>query len=163
MFHYILPIIPLTLAGALFFKRKSLAYGFPVVLVLIKGLLTSFYPLTFFITLGYLFAVFIARNLKKLLGAGAWASTIYAGIAVILFQLISNFGVWIYGGCDPAHPSMYAHTISDLAKCYRSALPYIGAHLLRDIPMTFFLVLGVSLLSKTRVSLFAHTQEGKVK
>lgn len=152
MFHQFLPIIPLTLAGAFFFRRKSLAYGFPILLILLKVLLTQPSPIFFFTGGSLLFGVYLLRNLKESWGNSLWALAGYAFIAVLAFEVFSNFGVWIIGGCVPNYPPRYAHTFSGLVQCYHAALPYSAVHFLRDVPLTVLLIGVLSFLRKLDVS-----------
>ena len=152
MIHQLLPVIPLSLVGALFFKRKSLAYGFPLFLTLVKMLLTTQpSPILFFTALSLLTGVFIARRLKEIWGGSLWALAGYAVLSVLVYEILSGFGVWMIGGCVSNNPPLYPHTAAGLLHCYRATLPYAAYQFLRDIPLTLVLVEGLTWLGKLRL------------
>ncbi len=153
MFHQFFPLIPLTLAGALFLKRKSLAYGFPVLLLLVKVLLTQFSVITFFTGAGLIFSVFLVRQIKNNWGISVWAVAGYASISVLIYELMSNLGVWIIGGCVPHNPPTYAHTFAGLFQCYGASIPYALRHFFRDVPISVFLIVTISFLSRFDLNL----------
>jgi len=149
MLHYLLPLIPLTLVGATFFKKRILAYGFPVFLALVKGMLARPSPLFFFTVASLLLSVFLMRRIQSAERPSFLQVTAYAAGAVFAYELISGFGVWVIGGCVPHHPPLYPHTAAGLLQCYFKAWPYAAYHFLRDIPLTVLLVQGIAFLKKT--------------
>ena len=135
MFHAFMPLIPLTLAGALFFKRKSLAYGLPILLVLTRALLTQPSLIEFFTVASLLITVFAVRAMK-VAQPSILKITGIAFLAILVYEIISNFGVWALGGCLPGQAPLYAYSFSGLWECYQAALPYVAVHFVRDIPLS---------------------------
>jgi len=148
MLHYLLPLIPLTLVGAVFSKKRILAYGFPVLLTLVKVMLTRPSPIFFFTVASLLFTVFLIRRIGSLERPSLLQVTAYGAGAVLVYELISGFGVWVIGGCVPHTPPLYPHTAAGLLQCYFKAWPYAAYHFLRDIPMAVLFVQGVKTLEK---------------
>lgn len=139
MHYFLLPLVPLTIVGAIFFKSRLTAYGFPVVLTLIKMYTTQVTPTYLFMGLGLLAVVFTARkinqgrlSLMKVTGTAA--------LGVLFYALGSNFGVWFFGSCIPETERLYAFNFSGLLACYKVSLPYAGIHLLKAVPLTLVLV-----------------------
>ena len=144
MHNLLLPLIPLTLAGAIFFKHRAAAYGLPVLLIAIKAfIVTSLSPIYLFLGAGLLVSVFAVRSLGLRKTSSLLELTGYAAGTVLIYQLFSGFGVWFLGGCVPQDPPLYAHTAAGLAQCYAASLPGLVNTLLRDVPVTVLLVLAM--------------------
>lgn len=169
MFHFFMPLVPLTLAGALFFKRKTLAYGLPILLVLTRALLTQPSLIEFFTVSSLLITVFAVRVCRpgqaaegrqdmpsRAVGAGAGQNLSVlkisgmAFLAILVYEVFSNFGVWALGGCLPEQAPLYAYSFSGLWECYQAALPYMAVHFIRDIPLCLGAVKLFELVAKTR-------------
>lgn len=139
MHYFLLPVLPLTIAGAIFFKKRFAAYAFPVLLILIKMLSTQATPTYLFMVLGLFAVVFMARKLNHP-SALSWLRLTGTAVAgVFLYALASNFGVWFFGGCVPGD-RIYAFNVSGLLACYKAGLPYAGVHFLKAVPSTLLLV-----------------------
>ena len=139
MHYFLLPLVPLTIVGAIFFKNRLAAYGFPVVLTLIKMFMTQVTPMYLFMALGLLAVVFAARKINQgKLSLMKVAGT--AALGVFFYALASNFGVWFLGSCVPEAERLYAFNFSGLLACYKASLPYAGIHLLKAVPLTLVLV-----------------------
>lgn len=147
MFHTFFPLIPFTIAGALFFRKKLFAYGLPVVLTLIKMLTTQTSPVYLFIGAALLVSVFIVRKLQEKFGKSIFALAGYAAISVVFYELIANFGVWTLGSCTGGE-SMYAANFQGFVQCITASIPYSTYHFLRDIPVTIVLVKVIELIAK---------------
>ncbi len=150
MFHFFVPAIPLTIAAALFFKRNSLAYSFPILLILIDVFLIQPSLVYFFTGAGLILTVFLTRRLKGFWGLSFWALAAYTSMAIFIHELVSNFGVWILAGCTAESSPLYPYTLAGLLQCYRAALPYSAIQFLRDIPLAILLIKGLSLLAKLK-------------
>ena len=148
MFHLLIPLVPLAIAGALFLKRKSLAYGCPIILTLLKMLLTQISFIFLFTGLSLFLTVFLTRRLKEFLGESLIAVAAYAFIGVAIFELVSNFGVWLVGGCLSSEGSLYSLSFASLLECYREAFFYSASHFLRDVPLTVLVVKAGSFVGK---------------
>jgi hypothetical protein len=152
MFHAYLPLVPLTVAGAFAFRKRTLAYGLPVLLVLVKTLFTAPYVISLFTLASLLAAVFLARTVRAREGDSWKAILASALLGVFAYDLVVNFGVWILGGCVFSRPPMYSHTITGLAQCYVKNLPYAATHLLKEVPLAVLLAKGAHLLSRWNAS-----------
>lgn len=150
MHYFLLPMLPLTLAGALFFKKRIAAYGFPVVLTLVKMLLTAATPTYFYSGLGLIAVVFLIRRVNRQDEISLVKVAGYTISGVILFELFSNFGVWVVGGCVPGERH-YALNFSGLFACYKAALPYAGTHLVKAIPASLVLVQAFQWLKNQKI------------
>lgn len=149
MFHTFIPLIPLSVAGAIFLKRRVFAYGLPVLLLLLKVALTQPSLIYVFMGAALLLAVFLVRKFRLQGGASLWTLAGVSFLAVLLFEGISNMGVWILGGnCTGEGALLYAYDVEGLVQCYRAALPYAASHLLRDMPLTVIAVSGIAFVRK---------------
>ncbi len=140
MIHFFIPLIPLTLAGALYFKRKTLAYSFPVLLMLVRGLLTQLYLIDIFMACALLLSVYGVRTLKSEQKLSIWQIAGFAFLAILAYEFLSSFGVWVLGGCSGEETPLYPYSLAGLWQCYRTALPYAAVHFLRDIPLSVAVV-----------------------
>ena len=100
------------------------AFALPLVLMAVTDPLLGGYSFaTPFIYLSFLINVWIGRRLQ------ATESPLRIGAACLLcsaqFFLITNFGAWL--------GNMYPHTLSGLALCYASAIPFFGRTLAGDL------------------------------
>ena len=149
MHYFLLPMVPLTIAGAIFFKKRIPAYGFAVVLVLIKMLMTRVSPIYFFMGLGLWAIVFIARKMNQLQEISLTRTVVIATAGVLIYALSSNLGVWLVG-CTGER--QYAFNFAGLFACYKTSLPYAGIHFLKAVPLTIVLVQGLQWLKRRNVS-----------
>ncbi len=140
MIHFFIPLIPLTLAGALYFKRNHLAYGFPILLVLVRGLFTQLSWVEIFTISSLLLSVYGVRALKPAQSLPVWNIAGLAFFTILGYELFSNFGVWALGGCTGEETPLYPYSLAGLWQCYRAALPYAAVHFLRDIPLSVAVV-----------------------
>ncbi|MFT6866422.1 MAG: hypothetical protein ACJA08_001253 [Cyclobacteriaceae bacterium] len=116
-----------------FYFRGKLAYIIPLAAVLISDYIIGFYDLG---TMSFVYAAWMLPVLigkwklsfnglnkifDKILSVGAKAI-----IASVSFYLISNLGVWLFGG-------MYTMTFSGLIECYTLAIPFFRYTLVGDL------------------------------
>ncbi len=154
MHYFLLPILPLTIVGAIFFKKRLAAYGFPIFLVLIKMLMTEVSAVYFFMGIGLFATVFMTQKLMKETSAISLPRVAIAAAAgVAIYALASNFGVWVLGGCVADHERLYALNFSGLLACYKAALPYAGIHFLKAVPLTLILVQAIQWFKQLNVVL----------
>ncbi len=147
MHYFLLPLIPLTITGALFFKKDFMAYGLAIALTAIKMWTTWISPVYFFIAISLILLVCLIRRLHKTSKVSLVRAIVYTMIGVALFELITNFGVWLIGGrCLSMESRLYTFTFSGLTQTYQAALPYALRHLAKAIPMTLFFVWGMERL-----------------
>lgn len=135
MFHFYIPFVPLAVAGALLFKKRTFAYGLPILLTLIKVAMTELSAVFFFTCAGLLISVFLIRKIKATFGNSIWAVAGYASVSIILYEGVANLGVWILGECVA-----YDKSLSGLAQCVKASLPFSAYHFLRDVPVSLFVV-----------------------
>jgi len=142
MFLTFFPLIPLTLAGAVLFRRKILAYGFPLLMVVAKALFTDISVIHLFTLMPLLLAVYGIRRTNP---DGQTSMIRLAGYgfgAILTYEIVATSGVWLMGNCLAGYSSLYAHTLSDLLRCFRDSLPFTAIHLLRDIPLGVLMIKG---------------------
>lgn len=139
MHYFLLPLIPLTIAGAIFFKSRIAAYGFPIVLTLIKIATTKVSLVYLFTALGLWAVVYLTRKLNSREKIFIPYVAMTAALGVLVYSLISNFGVWLISGCVPGD-KLYAFNVSGLLACYKAAIPHAGVHFLKAVPLTLVLV-----------------------
>ena len=136
------PILPLCLFGAAFYRAGYVAYITPLLLYLVSDLgiwlITgkvewAFYasqPVTY---LAVVLTVSCGFYLRK---QRSWHRLVLTGFgAAAVFFIVSNFGVWIFGG-----GYAYPMTLAGLLDCYVQAIPFFRNSLLSMaifLPMLF--------------------------
>lgn len=152
MHYFLLPLVPLTIAGGIFLKKRFLAYGFPVVLTLIKILMTKVSAVYFFTALALWTVVFLTRKLNQGPKLSLPRVGLTAALGVVVYSIVSNFGVWIISGCVPGD-RLYAFNLSGLLACYKGGLRYAGLHFLKAVPLTLVLVQVLDWMKRWNVAL----------
>lgn len=152
MHYFLLPMIPLTIAGALFFRSRLAAYLFPLALTLLKMLNTKVSPLYVFTGLALLGVAALTRRIGKGETISIKSSALYAVLGVLVYEGMSNFGVWMIGGCVPGVDRLYALNPSGLLACYHAALPYAGLHFLKAVSGTVVIVQLLEWLGRWNVA-----------
>ena len=145
------PILPLCLFGAAFFASRAHSFLVPVLIYLAGDLgiwlitgrldwaLYAGQPMLYLSVLLVVAVGFLLRakqSWKRLAATGLASAT--------LFFLVSNLGVWAFGGGDP-----YALSVAGLIECYIQAIPFFRNTV---ISMAVFLPLLFSRLSLRKVS-----------
>ena len=142
------PIGAVALFGGIYLTRRY-AVVLPLIAMVISDFFIGFY------TWQIMASVYISFALTGLIGL--WVSknkklsTVVGGTVLgsILFFLITNFSVWVFG-------TMYAHDFSGLAQSYIMAIPFFRNSLLGDLFYVGLLVgtyeaIGYFLLKKEAV------------
>ena len=120
------PIISVAILSSFFFKNINLSILVILISMFISDLLIGFHDYVFFtyIPLVVIAIVFKEKILeyKNIL--------IYSVIGVIIFYLISNFGVWFLS-------KNYEENIQGLISCYIAGLPFLKNSLFSTIFYTY--------------------------
>lgn len=108
------PILAIALFGGAIFKNKKIALAIPLVAVfmtdLVLGLHESMIPV--YLCLGLF--MFMGMNLNK---NNSKSIAINSIGAAIIFFIVTNFSVWVFGG-------MYTLDLSGFTLCYWNAIPF---------------------------------------
>ncbi|MBE7440414.1 MAG: hypothetical protein HS115_18335 [Spirochaetales bacterium] len=138
-------ITPVAAAGILAFTlldRSWLALMVPAVALLVSNLFLPFEHVgtMALINLGFFLPAFLGIPLKKVLAGGPYLqSGLKAGVtSAIIFYLLSNLGVFLWGG-------LYPFSLEGLLSCYTMALPF----LLRSAAGDVFFVLTFLFLARS--------------
>jgi hypothetical protein len=137
------PLLAISIVSGLFFKQNYWSYLLPLFIVLICDSIEGFYPGFEFVYLGLAFCVLAGAIKVK-----SSFEVIFKFFASTLgFYIISNLGVWIYGG-------LYPITIEGLVNCFYLALPFYKATLLSTfVFLVLFSVLELTLLRRSSWSI----------
>jgi len=139
------PVAALALFGGAHFQDKRLAFGAPLLAMLLSDLVLGFHSLlplvyvTFAATV--LMGMFLSQRRSLLAAAGAAAG------ASTLFFLVTNFGVWAGG-------TLYPMSISGLITCFVAAVPFYGYSIAGDLAYTLALF-GAFAMAERKMLLFA--------
>ncbi len=141
------PIGAMALFGGTYLKDKRLAFGIPLLSLLVSDLLlqiiqpgSAFYE-------GWLWvyaSIAIITPLGFYLRKKVQRQTIMVAslVSSLLFFFLTNFGVWLGG-------SLYPNTMEGLVNCYIMAIPFFGGTVMGDLFYNFILF-GVYALVKWR-------------
>ena len=120
------PIISVAILSSFFFRNINLAIIVLLISMLISDFLIGFHKYIFFT---YIPLVIITLTFKdKILKYKNML--FYSFIGVIIFYLISNFGVWILD-------KNYEKNIYGLINCYIAALPFLKNSIISTIFYTY--------------------------
>ena len=134
------PLLPLSLFGAAYFASRYLAFLVPLGIYLAGdiGIWIITGRLDWALYAGqpmlYLSVLLVAASGLLLRSQRSWSRIASVGLgSAILFFVVSNFGVWAFGGGQ-----RYALTFAGLMDCYIQAIPFFRNTL---ISMVVFLPL----------------------
>ncbi len=134
------PIASLALFSGVFFTDKRLAFGVPLLVLLISDAVLGFYPILFFVYLGFTCTVLIGFWLRDHLKLAPTVLTVLT--SSILFFVLTNLGVWMTS-------SFYPHTIAGLIECYVAAIPFFQNSVLGNLFYSFIFMGAFQLTQKT--------------
>ena len=137
-------ITAVALFGGAYLSRKWLAFLVPLVALFLSDLVLGLYSQMWVVYGSFALVVCIGLMLRKRrtafrIGSAALASS-------ILFFLITNFGVWVFG-------SLYPKNATGLLACYVAAIPFFQNTLIGDALYTTVLFGGFALAEKQWPSL----------
>lgn len=142
------PIGAMALFGGAYFGRRALAFVAPLGALLLSDAIIGFHagmPFVYgSVVLIALIGWAVARRITLVSVAAA------AVVSSVLFFAVTNFGVWLTSG-------MYAPTLSGLAACYVSAIPFFQNTLAGDLVFSALLFGGFALLER-RVPMLRATE-----
>lgn len=128
----------IALFGGLYLPKKWAVIG-PLTVMFISDLFIGFYTwqVNLSVYLGFILMGIIGLWVRK----NKKFSTVLGGtiLGSIIFFLITNFAVWIFG-------TMYVHNFSGLMQSYYMALPFFRNSLLADLFYVGILVGGYELI-----------------
>jgi hypothetical protein len=130
-------ITAVALFSGAYFADKRLAFALPITALFLSDAMLGFYSHMEVVYLSFALIVclgFTLNQRRSVLRIG-----IAAVLASIVFFLVTNFGVWAFGG-------LYPHTVRGLAECYILALPFFTHTLIGDLFYTALLFGGFALL-----------------
>jgi hypothetical protein len=133
------PIAAIALFGGAVLSDKRWAVGVPLLIMFLSDWVIGFHRLAPLIYLSFVVMVFMGTFLgerKRILPVGFVAVG-----ASIFFFVVSNFGVWAFGG-------LYPHTLDGLVACYVAALPFFQNTVLGTLFYSVLLFGGLRLLEK---------------
>jgi len=125
------PIAAIALFAGTYFKRKKLAFLFPITILLISDIFIGFYD--FALMLGVYIAFVIITMIGFWLKKNVKTSTVIAGslASSVLFFIITNFAVWAQG-------LWYPISTGGLIQCYAMAIPFFRYEVLGTLAFSAF-------------------------
>lgn len=118
------PIAAMALFGGAHFADKRLAFGVPLLALLLSDALLGFHAGMPAVYGGFALIVALGLGLRANRTATTVAGTALAG--ALLFFLITNFAVWAAG-------VLYPRTWAGLGECYLAAIPFFRNSLAGDL------------------------------
>lgn len=132
-------ITAVALFGGAYLSRKWLAFAVPLVALFLSDLFLGFYSHMEIVYGSFALVVCFGLLLRKGRAPFRIAGAALAGS--ILFFLITNFGVWVFG-------SLYPKNAAGLLACYVAAIPFFQNALIGDALYTTVLFGGFALAEK---------------
>ncbi len=150
------PITAMALFGASTLAERRLGILTPLLALFVSdmcievanrmGWMTSWgiYSGMWVLYVAYSLIILIGLLLRKHRTAPAIAGATFAGSVV--FFIVSNFGVWAFGGLD-MNGNPYPHTLEGFMACYTAAIPFFKNTLLGDAVYSTTLFGGFAIAS----------------
>jgi len=142
------PITALALFGGAHFSSKRLAFMVPLAALLLSDAVLGFYDQMWVVYGSFCMIACIGFQLRTKRTVFAIAAATLC--SSILFFVVTNFGVWLFG-------SVYPRTAQGLATCYVAALPFFRNTLLGDCFYTG-LLFGAFRLAEERWPELRHVE-----
>lgn len=138
------PITAIALFGGAYISDRRLAFAVPLAALFLSDAVLGFYNHMEVVYLSFALIVGIGLLIRShRLPVPILAATL---AAAVLFFVITNFGVWAFGG-------LYPKTMAGLAACYVAAIPFFGNMLIGDLFYAALLFGGFRLLESAVPSL----------
>tara|TARA_Y100000996_G_scaffold387270_1_gene345909 strand:+ start:356 stop:880 length:525 start_codon:yes stop_codon:yes gene_type:complete len=139
------PILSIAIMSGLYIKNRMIVL-IPISIMLISDLFIGSYAIAFWVYTPILIICILAYFSKDKLSNILF----YSFMGPILFFIISNFGVWAYGG--------YGFSIQGLITCYIAAIPFF-----KNTLISTFLFSGLIYMFYNAVkTIFEKNQSSKV-
>lgn len=133
------PVAALALFGGAHFADKRLAFGVPLVALLLGDLALGFYSGMAWVYGSFALIVCLGLRLRSRRTFQPIAVAALAGS--LLFFAVTNFGVWAVG-------ELYLRTLAGLVACYAAAIPFFQNTLAGDAFYAAVLFGGFALAEK---------------
>ena len=133
------PIAAMALFGGVYFADRRLAFLVPFAALLLSDLLIGLHDTMLYVYAGFALTVLVGFYIRSKLSATSIATaTVFSSL---LFFALTNFGVWLTSGMDPA-------TASGLIQAYVAGIPFLQNSLLGNLAFTALMFGGFALLQQ---------------
>jgi hypothetical protein len=132
-------VTAMALFGGAYLSKRRLAFLVPMAALLLSDLVLGFYSRMWVVYGSFALVVCIGLLLRRRRTPVAIASAALA--SSILFFVVTNFGVWVFG-------SLYPKTMEGLLACYVAAIPFFQNTIMGDALYTTVLFGGFSLAER---------------
>lgn len=135
-------------SGLYLSKKESLLL--PLAVMLVSDIFIGFYlpSIMASVYIGFILMVLIGQKLQNKIGF--WAVTGAALSGSLIFFLLTNTAVWLFG-------TMYTHNLSGLMQSYYMALPFWRNEIIGDIFYSGVLIGGYEMIKKLATQTVAQT------
>lgn len=145
------PVAAIALFGGACFSDKWVAFLVPLAGLFLSDLVLGLY--TIMPVVYGAFALIVCLGFWLRHQRSAWRVAGAAIMGSVLFFLVTNLGVWAFGG-------LYSKTLAGLIECYIAAIPFFRNMLLGDLLYSALLFGGLALVERRvpilRVQTAAH-------
>ena len=111
------PVTAIALFSAINFNNNLLKFFIPLISLIVFDIIIGFSIINIFVYLSFIVIVLVGNHFKKIKLKSILISS-------VVFFIISNFGVWLFG---------YPKTISGIIMCYTAAIPFFINTILGDL------------------------------
>jgi hypothetical protein len=132
-------VTAVALFGGAYLYERRLAFLVPMAALFLSDLVLGFYSRMWVVYGSFALVVCIGLLLHRRRTPAAIASAALA--SSILFFVLTNFGVWVFG-------SLYPKTMEGLLACYVAAIPFFQNTIMGDALYTTVLFGGFSLAER---------------
>ena len=129
------PIVAVAIMSGYFFKNIKLSFVVLLIAMLLVDVFVGFYKHMLFV---YLSLFLIAFVFFKISGKINFKNLFVFGfLGSLIFYLVSNFGVWVYGVHSPITNLPYEKNLNGLISCYFLAIPFFKNTILSTVIFSY--------------------------
>ena len=129
------PIVAVAIMSGYFFKNIKLSFIVLLISMLFVDIFIGFYKHMFFVYLSLFLITFIFFKISDKINFKSLF--VFGFLGSLIFFVVSNFGVWIFGVLSPVTNLPYEKSLNGLISCYFLAIPFFKNTLFSTIVFSY--------------------------
>ena len=129
------PIVAVAIMSGYFFKNIKLSFIVLLISMLFVDIFIGFYKHMFFVYLSLFLITFIFFKISDKINFKSLF--VFGFLGSLIFFVVSNFGVWIFGVLSPVTNLPYEKSLNGLISCYFLAIPFFKNTLLSTVIFSY--------------------------
>ena len=129
------PIVAVAIMSGYFFKNIKLSFIVLLISMLFVDIFIGFYKHMFFVYLSLFLITFVFFKMSEKINFKSLF--VFGFLGSLIFFVVSNFGVWIFGVLSPVTNLPYEKSLNGLISCYFLAIPFFKNTLLSTVVFSY--------------------------